>query len=204
MEGANHGPIRWLADTGCAADLIGLSDMTADDLKYVTPAADPICFSSANGPVWATSTLPLQGVALMEEMSPFVMEQTPAVLSVGRRCTQEGYAFHWPPRKSPYFIKPDGEKILCEVHAYVPYIPHREPTWAERLVAAAAPPNTLESQVKRARLTTSTVTAGGGNAPVAPAPEVAPIPVPRLLEATRPTRMEKVRTRRVPPKKPSR
>ena len=73
LEGANHGPIRWLADTGCAADLIGLNDMTADDLKYVTPATDPICFSSANGPVWATSTLPLQGVALMEEMNPFVM-----------------------------------------------------------------------------------------------------------------------------------
>ena len=48
------------------------------------------------------------------------MEQTPAVLSVGRRCMQEGYAFHWLPRKPPYFLKPNGEKILCEAHAYVP------------------------------------------------------------------------------------
>ena len=66
LEGSNHGPLRWLADTGCGADLIGLNDMTADDLKYVTPATNPICFSSANGPVWASATLPLQGVALIE------------------------------------------------------------------------------------------------------------------------------------------
>ena len=45
-------------------------------------------------------------------------------------------------------------------------------------MAAAAPPNTLESQGKRARLTASTVTAGGGNAPVALAPEVAPTLAP--------------------------
>ena len=77
LEGSNHGPLRWLADTGCAADLIGLNDMTVEDLKYVTPATNPICFSSANGPVWATATLPLQGVALIEEMEPFIMEQTP-------------------------------------------------------------------------------------------------------------------------------
>ena len=49
-----------------------------------------------------------------------MMEQTPAVLSVGRRFMQEGDAFHWFPWKSPYFLKPNGEKILCEVHAYVP------------------------------------------------------------------------------------
>ena len=53
--------------------------------------------------------------------------------------------------------------------------PHREPTWAERLVAAPAPSATLESQVKRARLTAAPVIAGGGDAPVVPTPEAAPI-----------------------------
>ena len=70
LEGSNRGPIRWLADTGCAADLIGLNDMTPGDLERIEQTPDPVCFSSANGPVWATSTLPLQGIALMEEMNP--------------------------------------------------------------------------------------------------------------------------------------
>jgi hypothetical protein len=86
LEGSSHGPIRWLADTGCAADLIGLNDMTPGDLDRIESTPVPICFSSANGPVWATSTLPLQGTALLAEMNPYVMEQTPAVLSIGRRC----------------------------------------------------------------------------------------------------------------------
>ena len=138
LEGTNHGPIRWLADTGCAADLIGLHDMTRDDLEVIEQTPEPVCFSSANGPVWATSTLPLQGTALLEEMNPYVMEQTPAVLSIGRRCMKEGFSFHWPANTSPYFITPNGKKIVCEVHAYVPYLTQREPIWAERAAAAPA------------------------------------------------------------------
>jgi hypothetical protein len=138
LEGSNHGPIRWLADPGCAADLIGLNDMTAGEVERIEPTSEPVCFSSANGPVWATSTLPLQGVALLGEMSPYVMEHTPAVLSIGRRCTQHGYSFRWPASTSPYFVKPDGQKIVCDAHAYVPYVRRREPTWAERAAAAPA------------------------------------------------------------------
>ena len=77
---------------------------------------------------------------------------------------QLGYAFHWPPRKSPYFLKPNGENIICEVHDYVPYVPHREPTWAERLVAAAAPLGAAPTPTKRARLTEDPVIVDGGNA----------------------------------------
>ena len=35
LGGSNHGPARWLADTGCAADLIGLNDMTAGDIERI-------------------------------------------------------------------------------------------------------------------------------------------------------------------------
>ena len=83
-----------MGDTGCPADLIGLNDMTVGDVERIEAAAEPICFSMANGPVWAGSTLPLQGVSLLEEINPYVMEQTPAVLSIGRRCMLHGYSFH--------------------------------------------------------------------------------------------------------------
>ena len=64
----------------------------------------------------------------------------------------------------------------------MPYIPHREPTWAERLVAAAAPPDNLEAQTKRVRMATPVVSAGGGDAPVAPAPEAVPIAAPPAMD----------------------
>ena len=100
-----------------------------------------------------------------------MMEQTPAVLSIGRRCMQQGYSFHWPASKSPYFVKPGGEKIVCDVHAFVPYVRHREPTWAERAAAAPAVSDpTSGSFAKRARFGEVPVAVGGGNAPATPGP----------------------------------
>ena len=90
LEGSNHGPIRWLADTGCPADLIGLNDMTVGDIERIEQTTEPICFRTANGPVWANFTFPLQGMALMEEIDPYVMESIPAVLSIGRRSMLHG------------------------------------------------------------------------------------------------------------------
>jgi len=182
-----------LADTGCPADLIGLNDMTAGDIERIETAAEPICFSTANGPVWASSTLPLQGMALMEEINPYVMEQTPAVLSIGRRCMLHGYSFHWPSAKSPYFIKPGGEKIVCDVHSYVPYLKHRDPTWSERAAAAPATANLADGAVlRRPRFAEfpspeTEINAGGGHAP---APRVL---MPRT-RATRSPRTHKLRT----------
>jgi hypothetical protein len=174
-----------LADTGCPADLIGLNDMTVGDVERIEAAAEPICFSTANGPVWAGSTLPLQGVSLLEEINPYVMEQTPAVLSIGRRCMLHGYSFHWPASKSPYFVKPDGEKIVCDVHSYVPYIRHREPTWSER--AAAAPATATLSgnaALRRPRFNDAGDSAGGGHAPALPGSSLSPVPPPSPVDTT--------------------
>ena len=57
MGGGNRGPVRWLADTGCPADLIGLNDMAAGDLQMIEQANDTICFNTAKGSVWANSVL---------------------------------------------------------------------------------------------------------------------------------------------------
>ena len=73
---------------------------------------------------------------MLGEMSPYVAEQTPAVLSIGRRCMLHGYSFHGPASKSLYVLKPNREKIVCDVHAYAPYVRHRGPTWKERSAAA--------------------------------------------------------------------
>ena len=49
--------------------MIGLSDMIVGDIERIEQTTDPICFSTANGPVWANSALPLQGMALLEEIN---------------------------------------------------------------------------------------------------------------------------------------
>eukprot|EP00972_Heterocapsa_arctica_P052168 7673056-Heterocapsa_arctica.AAC.1 len=52
---------------------------------------------------------------LCEEMSPFILEDTPAVLSVGDGCMNKGYSFHWPAYSNPYFITPNGYRVELEI-----------------------------------------------------------------------------------------
>ena len=51
-----------------------------------------------------------------------VLEKTPAVLSIGRRCMVDGYSFHWQKFKNPYLISPNGYKIELEVENFCPYL----------------------------------------------------------------------------------
>ena len=53
-----------------------------------------------------------------------VLNQTPAVLSVGSRCTKEGYSFVWPDGEDmkPVMIGNDGICTFLEVDGDIPYL----------------------------------------------------------------------------------
>ena len=109
----------WLADTGCGYDLVAKKhvDHVADRIKT---AENSILFNTANGNTDATDDILLR---VDEDIEPYVLESTPAVLSVGRRCQEYGYQFHWPASSSkPYFVTPKGKKIELTVQDHVPYL----------------------------------------------------------------------------------
>lgn len=54
--------------------------------------------------------------AQLAEVHPYVLQQTPSVLSVGLKCMKEGCDFVWRASKMPYFRKPDGKKINLASH----------------------------------------------------------------------------------------
>ena len=63
------------------------------------------------------------GVKELEQWTKaWVLDNTPAVLSLGRRCMKEGYSFVWLRGEVPYFIRPDGLIVHLEVHGDIPYL----------------------------------------------------------------------------------
>ena len=62
----------------------------------------------------------MQVSALGEVVSPGVLNNTPAVLSIGRRCMDEGYLLRWKAGQNPFLITPAGKKVVFEVDGYVP------------------------------------------------------------------------------------
>jgi hypothetical protein len=60
----------------------------------------------------------------LDEMADVLcFQNTPSVISIGGRCIGKGYAFCWPPHsQNPFFVKPDGTKVIVEVEGNIPYV----------------------------------------------------------------------------------
>jgi hypothetical protein len=59
---------------------------------------------------------------LKDLVEPLVLPDTPAVLSIGRRCMQMGYGFYWHPGQNPFLVTPDGNVIPLLVRKDIPYL----------------------------------------------------------------------------------
>ena len=88
------------------------------------------CFGKRSSPsvpateiAWIADTGSAHNPILGDDINPYVLDDSPAVVSVGQRCIDAGWSFHWPAYSRPYFKKPDGTKVKLEVDDYVPYLP---------------------------------------------------------------------------------
>ena len=50
-----------------------------------------------------------------------LLEDTPAVLSLGKLCEDHGYNYHWTSGQKPHLIK-TGRKIECNTANHVPFV----------------------------------------------------------------------------------
>ena len=99
--------IAWIADTGSAHDPVSR--------HMVSQSSNPVSLLTANGVFQATDQAKVNVPILGADIRPYVVEGSPAVVSVGQRCIDAGWR--------PYFKKPDGTKVKLEVDDHVPYLP---------------------------------------------------------------------------------
>eukprot|EP00972_Heterocapsa_arctica_P104160 15350395-Heterocapsa_arctica.AAC.1 len=73
-----------LVDTGCARDLVRAADVSrsGDKLRRLD---DNVNFQTANGGTISTHSAPMEIEELDKHINPYVLKETPAVLSVGDR-----------------------------------------------------------------------------------------------------------------------
>ena len=118
---------EWLVDTGCGYDLVDMTD--CKELVHLSQKTDrPMVFDTAGGEVTADRVLPMRVDAIKANISPYLLESTPNVLSVGLRCEMFGWGFFWPAwSRRPFFIDPDGKRITLTTCGHVPYLRPRAP-----------------------------------------------------------------------------
>ena len=111
----------WLVDTGCGFDLVSRDHARALK-RWIKRASKPVQFATANGTTDAKEVLELFIDEFNHEIEPFILENTPDVISVGMRCMKYGLSFIWPSGLSPYFVLPDGRRVYLSVEGDIPYL----------------------------------------------------------------------------------
>ena len=126
-EAEHSTPDCWIADTGCGHDLLASKWVSECDKNKLLSSGSPLLFSGVGGEKPADMILRVKSPALETHVVPYVLDATPDVLSIGRRCVEEGWSFWWPPHSTePRFTPPSGKAIICRTHGYIPYVIERE------------------------------------------------------------------------------
>ncbi|CAE7238970.1 unnamed protein product [Symbiodinium sp. KB8] len=112
-------PIEWIADTGSAQDLIA-----ERELGHATPfeSGNPISMMTASGPNSANKQCDVSVDSIGVQVTPYVLPDTPSVLSIGQRCKDEGFDFVWRANSRPYLRSPEGKEVFMDVKDNVPYL----------------------------------------------------------------------------------
>ena len=111
----------WLVDTGCGHDLVSRTNvkLSGGETRRLEKA---VIFQTANGDTPSTHVAPISFQELNETIEPYVLKETPSVISVGDRTMNKGCSFVWKAGCNPYLITPDEKVITFEVIRDIPYL----------------------------------------------------------------------------------
>ncbi len=129
----------WLMDTGCRHDLTSRASVPDHQLGSIFKAPIPIVLATANGLSNGYKAIRQQIGELGEVAEPYILESTPDVLSIGRRCVEDGCEFHWAPYSlEPTIVTANGKVVTLRSHDCCPYLDDYEPDYINQAAAAVA------------------------------------------------------------------
>ena len=101
--------------------MLSRKDLDSAELETVRVSKSPTTVVAANGEVQTKE----EATVYVKELDLFVtvklLEDTLAVLSLGKFCEDHGYSSEWTSGQKPQLIK-DGIRIKCSTRKYVPIV----------------------------------------------------------------------------------
>ena len=90
-------------------------------MDTLTKSCSPTIVITANGEVQTHEEATLYIKELEKFLTMKVLEKTPAVLSLGKLCDENGYSYEWINGQKPHLIK-NGIRIPCNTENFVPIV----------------------------------------------------------------------------------
>ena len=112
---------EFVVDSGASMHMISKKDLSKAEMDTLTKSCSPTIVITANGEVQTHE----EAIVYVKELDMFltmkVLENTPAVLSLGKLCDENGYSYEWINGQKPHLIK-DGIRIICNTENFVPIV----------------------------------------------------------------------------------
>ena len=112
---------EFVVDSGASMHMISKKDLSDAEMDTFTKSCSPTIVLTANGEVLTHE----EAIVYVTELDIFltmkVLENTPAVLSLGKLCDENGYSYEWINGQKSHLIK-DGIRIICNTENFVPIV----------------------------------------------------------------------------------
>ena len=111
---------EFVVDSGASMHMISKKDLSDAEMDTLTKSCSPTIVITANGEVQTHE----KAIVYVKELDIFltkVLENTSAVLSLGKLCDEKGYSYEWINGQKPHLIK-DGFRIICNTENFVPIV----------------------------------------------------------------------------------
>ena len=115
------GEREFLVGSGASMHMMSNKDLSSDKLDTVRRSRNPTVVLAANGEVHTNE----EGQVYVHDLNLFatvqLLEETLAVLSLGKLCEDHGYSAEWVSGQKPRLTK-EGKSIACKTDNFVPLV----------------------------------------------------------------------------------
>ena len=134
---------EFVADSGASMHMLSRKDLNSAELQTLKVPESPTTVVTANGEVQRKeeATVNVRELDLIETVK--LLEDTPAVLSLGKLCEDHGYKYEWHTGQKPQLIK-GSRRMKCSTANYVPIVVVGLSTGSSSSAAPTSPTSVLQ------------------------------------------------------------
>ena len=108
-------------DSGASMHMVSEKDLNSAELATMRTSSGPMTEMTAHGEVRTNKEATVHVKQLDLFVTVMLLQETPAVLSVGNLCKEHGYTYHWTSGQKPHLIK-NGTRINCNISICLPVV----------------------------------------------------------------------------------
>ena len=112
---------EFVVDSGASMHMISKKDLSDAEMDTLTTSRSPTIVTTANGEVQMHEEATVYVKELEKFLTMKVLENTPAVLSLGKLCDANGYSYEWINGQKPHLVE-NGIRIQCDTENFVPIV----------------------------------------------------------------------------------